>query len=110
VLNAKQAIDDHGEVTIGVTQTDRSVVITVRDTGRGVPASMLDHLFRPSQSSPPGGLGIGLYQCKKIVATYGGTIRLESEEGGGTQMRIELPCRTGGGDREPVTVASPVAG
>lgn len=93
VLNAKQAIDGHGEIEIFLTQTESSMIITVRDTGRGIPASMLDHLFRPSQSSRPGGLGIGLYQCKKIVEAHGGSIRLESQEGKGTEVRIALPVK-----------------
>ncbi|MCP9471943.1 MAG: PEP-CTERM system histidine kinase PrsK, partial [Nitrospira sp.] len=95
VLNAKQAIDGHGEIEISLTQTENSVLIAVRDTGRGIPASMLDHLFRPSQSSRPGGLGIGLYQCKKIVEAHGGSIRLESQEGEGTRVWIELPIGEG---------------
>lgn len=94
VLNAKQAIDGQGEIEISLTQTDNSVLIAVCDTGRGIPASMLDHLFRPSQSSRPGGLGVGLYQCKKIVEAHGGTIRLQSEVGQGTEVQIELPVRT----------------
>ncbi|MCP9450512.1 MAG: PEP-CTERM system histidine kinase PrsK [Nitrospira sp.] len=95
VLNAKQAIDGQGEIEISLTQTENSVLIAVRDTGRGIPASMLDHLFRPSQSSRPGGLGIGLYQCKKIVEAHGGSIRLESQEGEGTRVWIELPLGEG---------------
>lgn len=94
VLNAKQAIDGHGEIEISLTQTENSVLIAVRDTGRGIPASMLDHLFRPSQSSRPGGLGVGLYQCKKIVESHGGTIRLQSKAGQGTEVQIKLPVRT----------------
>lgn len=95
VLNAKQAIDDHGEIEISLTRTEHSVIIAVRDTGKGIPVSMLDHLFRPSQSSRPGGLGIGLYQCKKIVEAHGGSIRLESQEGEGTRVWIELPLGEG---------------
>lgn len=56
-----------------------------------------------------GGLGIGLYQCKKIVEAHGGTIYLQSKEGRGTQVRTELPLRTGG-DREPITAALQVVG
>jgi len=52
---------------------------------------MLESLFRPSQSSRPGGLGIGLYQCKQIVEAHRGTIQIRSEVGKGTQVRIELP-------------------
>ncbi|MEO5630642.1 MAG: XrtA/PEP-CTERM system histidine kinase PrsK [Nitrospiraceae bacterium] len=91
VLNAKQAIGEKGNISIAIEQSNGSVVVTVDDTGSGIPSSMLESLFRPSQSSRPGGLGIGLYQCKQIVEAHQGTIQLRSEEGTGTQVRIELP-------------------
>jgi len=91
LLNARQSIAEQGDISIAVVQSNGSAIITVADTGMGVPPHMLDSLFRPSQSSRPGGLGIGLYQCKKIIETHGGTIQLRSEEGKGTQVRIMLP-------------------
>ena len=91
LLNARQAIAEHGDVLIRLARSNGSAVITVEDTGRGVPPDRLEGLFRPSQSSRPGGLGVGLYQCKKIIEAHGGTIRLRSEEGKGTQVQIALP-------------------
>jgi putative PEP-CTERM system histidine kinase len=99
VLNAKQAIGEKGNISIAIEQSNGSVVVTVDDTGSGIPSSMLESLFRPSQSSRPGGLGIGLYQCKQIVEAHRGTIQLRSEEGKGTQVRIELPIY-----RPPATI------
>ena len=57
VLNAKQAIGEKGDISIAIKQSNGSVVVTVDDTGSGIPSSMLESLFRPSQSSRPGGLG-----------------------------------------------------
>ena len=99
VLNAKQAIGEKGDISIAIKQSNGSVVVTVDDTGSGIHSSMLDSLFRPSQSSRPGGLGVGLYQCKQIVEAHQGTIQLRSEEGKGTQVRIELPIY-----RPPATI------
>ncbi|HKQ36111.1 MAG TPA: XrtA/PEP-CTERM system histidine kinase PrsK [Nitrospiraceae bacterium] len=99
VLNAKQAIGEKGDISIAIKQSNGSVVVTVDDTGKGIPSSMLGSLFRPSQSSSPGGLGVGLYQCKQIVEAHRGTIQLRSEEGKGTQVRIELPIY-----RPPATI------
>jgi putative PEP-CTERM system histidine kinase len=99
VLNAKQAIGRDGTICVTTGQQNGSVVVTIEDTGVGIPASKLSSLFRPSQSSRPGGLGIGLYQCKQIVEAHQGTIRMRSEEGKGTQVRIELPIY-----RPPATV------
>ena len=99
VLNATQAIGEKGDISIAIAQSNGSVVITVADTGRGIPSSMLGSLFRPLQSSKPGGLGVGLYQCKQIMEAHQGTIQLQSEEGKGTQVRIELPIY-----RPPATI------
>lgn len=91
VLNARQAVGRQGNISIGLAQLNGSVVITVDDSGPGIPPAMLETLFRPSQSSRPGGLGVGLYQCKQIVEAHRGTIEVRSEVGKGTQVRIELP-------------------
>ena len=81
VLNAKQAIGEKGDISVAIEQSNGSVVVTVDDTGSGIPSIMLGSLFRPSQSSRPGGLGVGLYQCKQIVEAHQGTIQLRSEVG-----------------------------
>ena len=91
VLNAKQAIGQNGDISIAIDQSNGSVVVTVDDTGTGIPSGMLDTLFRPSQSTKPGGLGVGLYQCKQIVEAHRGTIQIQSEPGKGAQVRIEFP-------------------
>ena len=91
VLNAKQAIGQNGDISIAIDQSNGSVVVTVDDTGSGIPPNMLATLFQPSQSSRPGGLGVGLYQCKQIVEAHRGTIQIRSSPGKGSQVRIEFP-------------------
>jgi hypothetical protein len=91
ILNAKQAIGQEGDISIGIEESGGSLVVTVDDTGCGIPSSMLESLFQPSQSSRPGGLGVGLYQCKQIVEAHRGMIQILSQQGQGTQVRIELP-------------------
>lgn len=91
LLNAKQAVGEEGEVRITLRQLNRVVVLTVEDTGCGIPPERLRSLFHPVQSSRPGGLGIGLYHCRRIVEGYGGMIQIRSVVGQGTNVRIELP-------------------
>ena len=100
ILNAKQAIGQNGDISIVIEQSNGFVVVTVDDTGDGIHSSRLESLFRPSQSSRPGGLGIGLYQCKQIVEAYQGTIQIRSQVGKGTQVRIELPLSRPSESRE----------
>ena len=92
VLNAKQSLVGTGDISVSLAQVDGSVIVTVDDTGSGIPSERLESLFRPAQSSRPGGLGIGLYQCKQIVEAHQGTIQVRSLVGKGTQVRIELPA------------------
>src|SRR4029079_18812696 len=91
ILNARQAITGEGAVAIDVHESKGTVVILFEDTGRGIPSTMLETLFRPSQSSRPGGLGVGLYQCKQFVEAHRGTIQIRSTVDKGTQVRVELP-------------------
>jgi len=67
------------------------VVVTVADTGPGVEPEELRTLFQPFRTTKEGGLGIGLFQCKRILEAHRGTIHIESEVGRGTSVRIELP-------------------
>ncbi|MEE8241286.1 MAG: ATP-binding protein, partial [Nitrospirales bacterium] len=110
VLNARQAVDqgrpqkagEEGEIRITTAQDNGCVVVTVTDTGPGIPAAELQRLFQPFRSSKEGGLGIGLYECKRIIEAHRGVIRVESEEGRGTCVRIELPIATPGEGCEKV--------
>ncbi|HMS82094.1 MAG TPA: PEP-CTERM system histidine kinase PrsK [Nitrospira sp.] len=105
-LNAKQAIDDQGDVRITLVESPEAITITVQDTGCGIPEGRLESLFRPAGSSRPGGLGIGLYQCKQLVEAHGGTIQIRSEVGRGTLVQVQFPLsvRTPG---QPLDVIEP---
>ena len=59
-------------------------------------AKRLQTLFQPFKSTKSNGLGLGLYQCKRIIEEHGGTMRIRSEAGRGTQVRIELPAAVSG--------------
>jgi putative PEP-CTERM system histidine kinase len=105
ILNAKQAIGQNGDISIAIEQLNGSVVVTIDDTGDGIPSNRLDSLFQPSQSSRPGGLGIGLYQCKLIMEAHQGTIQIRSQVGKGTQVRIEFPLSRPFDDREKESIS-----
>lgn len=74
-------------------------VVTVRDSGRGVPEEMLGHIFEPfyrvsiegEESPSDGGSGLGLSISERIVRLYGGSIRAFNATEGGLVVRIELP-------------------
>jgi len=99
ILNAGQAIRGNGAhvgapgaaIRITTQQVNGFVVVTVADTGPGIEPEKLRTLFQPFRTTKEGGLGIGLFQCKRILEAHRGTIHVESEVGRGTRVLIELP-------------------
>lgn len=98
VLNAAHAIPegrlDANEIRITVRphNGDR-VLVTVRDTGSGIPPENLPRIFDPFYTTKPVGVGtgLGLAICHRIVTSLGGEIRVESEVGKGTTVQVLLP-------------------
>jgi two-component system sensor histidine kinase EvgS len=88
----------NGEIVIGCERDTDGVVITVRDTGIGIPAEHLPRIFEmfrqvdSSDRRSYGGAGLGLYIVRKLVEQLGGTICVESESGRGSIFRVQLPA------------------
>jgi signal transduction histidine kinase len=99
--NALKFTRASGRVDVTAERVDGSAVVTVADTGIGIPADELDRLFerffRSSSASAQAipGTGLGLTIAKAIADGHGGSISVESEEGVGTTVRLVLPLATG---------------
>jgi two-component system sensor histidine kinase/response regulator len=95
--NALKFTDSEGSVTISAEQTEDFVELSVSDTGIGISAENLPHLFEikpTSQENGPAGnerTGLGLILCKELIEKNGGAIWCESEIGKGTTVRFTLP-------------------
>lgn len=91
---------DSGKITIGITGNDEVVQIHIADTGNGIPAEDVPHLFQKfyrvdnSATRSVGGTGLGLFICKAIVQLYNGAIWAESKLGEGSIFYINLPRLT----------------
>ena len=93
--NAAEAIDHEGTVTVTLAEEQGHAVISVADTGCGIPEEYQErHLFSPFRSTKKGGWGIGLYQTKQVVENQDGEILVESVEGHGTTFTVRLPLRS----------------
>jgi len=99
VSNAVKFTPAGGSVSVGATvQEDGGIRIEVSDSGIGIPADMIETVFRPFvQLGGPAdrrheGTGLGLPLCRKLIELHGGTIRLESGSGPGTRAVIALPA------------------
>jgi signal transduction histidine kinase len=88
---------DEGKISIGITGDEQVVQFYIKDTGPGIPADDLPHLFQKfyrvdnSATRTIGGTGLGLFICRKIVELYHGRIWVESELGKGSTFFINLP-------------------
>ena len=89
--NALEAMKDGGAVTLTLGSDDDWVSVSVRDTGVGMDAEQLAHLFEPYRTTKEKGTGLGLMISKRIISDHGGTIDAESRPGGGTTFTVRFP-------------------
>jgi signal transduction histidine kinase len=96
--NALRYTPSGGSVTVSAWRESAHVCLTVADTGEGISASDLPHIFErfyrgeKSRNRVTGGAGLGLAIAKGIVRAHGGSIGAESQPGAGTTFRITLPA------------------
>lgn len=96
INNAIEAVPPGGRITIRgeATSGTDSIVLTVADTGRGMPPKIRESLFIAGTiSRKPGGTGLGTKIVKDVVDAHGGQIAVETKEGEGTTFVIQLPLR-----------------
>ena len=91
VMNALQATEKHGTVSINFSAHHTAVRFVVVDSGKGIPKEELNKIFNLYYTTKPNGTGLGLGIVQQIVSQHNGTITVESSEGNGTVFTIELP-------------------
>jgi signal transduction histidine kinase len=96
LINAAQAVDDQGEVTISTKLDGQSVTIMITDNGSGIPEDELTRIFDPFFTTKPvgEGTGLGLSISYGIIVRHGGTIAVVSEVGKGTTFTVRIPVHT----------------
>jgi signal transduction histidine kinase len=93
ILNAIDAIQNNGEITLTTRRQGDEVVVTVADSGPGIPEEHLPKIFEPLFTTKPGGTGLGLAICADILERLGGRIRVHNSPGGGACFVVTLPIR-----------------
>jgi len=93
VTNAIQAMPSGGKLTVEAVKRLDDAVISVIDTGVGIPEHAKPHIFKPLFTTKAKGQGLGLAVVKRLVEGLGGTITFESQEGKGATFIVRLPLR-----------------
>ncbi len=92
LINAREAISEDGVMIVKTSDLGDKVEISVEDNGKGMKREFMEkELFQPFHTTKSSGLGIGLFQSKKIMEAHQGAIFVESEEEKGTKVRLLFP-------------------
>lgn len=90
-LNAIQAMEQGGRLTVRTAVIARTIVISIRDTGVGISEKNLGRIFDPYFTTKSDGTGLGLAMSAKIVEEHGGRMEISSVLGEWTEVRVILP-------------------
>jgi len=93
LVNAGQAIQENGTITLRTKQQGENVCLEITDTGAGIPPEIINRIFDPFFTTKPvgSGTGLGLSITHSIIRKHNGQIEVESQPGKGTTFRITLP-------------------
>ncbi|RKY58819.1 MAG: hypothetical protein DRP96_07890 [Candidatus Neomarinimicrobiota bacterium] len=89
--NALAATPAGGSIEFGLKQQQQTIVITLKDTGIGIPEENLSKIFNLYYTTKPNGTGLGLAHAQQIISEHGGIIHVHSRENEGTTFTITLP-------------------
>lgn len=95
INNSIEAIHSDGEITISLRDGDRHAEIVISDSGKGIPAEILERLghqqITHGKNNPSSGSGLGLKHARSTIESAGGTLTITSKVGIGTMVRLILP-------------------
>ncbi|HXE73003.1 MAG TPA: ATP-binding protein, partial [Candidatus Nitrosotenuis sp.] len=106
VVNARDAMPSGGELTLETSRTEEGqALLAVLDTGCGMDSETLSRAFEPFFTTKPAGVGtgLGLSTTYAVVSQCGGSIRIDSQPGQGTAVRIWLPGGVSEGEEAPAS-------
>jgi len=92
-LNAVESMQGRGRLSLEVNRQNSDVALSVSDTGTGIAAENLPHVFEPFYTGKPNGSGLGLTIAERIVGAHGGRIEIDSEVGRGTRVTLLFPLQ-----------------
>ncbi len=109
IVNAAEASEPGGTVTVTTKGRDREALVAVSDRGRGMPPEVQARAFEPFYTTKPEATGLGLCLAQSIIARHGGTIHIDSAPGCGSTLTLHLPAQQAAG-RSRGAAAAPSTG
>jgi signal transduction histidine kinase len=91
LINAAQAMDDRGRLTVTSSADAGRVRVAIADTGKGIPEETVHRIFKPFYTTKHKGTGLGLTISKRIMDQHGGDIAISSVQGQGTTVTLTFP-------------------
>jgi signal transduction histidine kinase len=91
LINAAQAMNGQGRVTVTIAVPDGQCRVSIADAGPGMPPDVREHAFEPFFTTKSRGTGLGLPLAKRIVDAHGGEIQIDTPSTGGTVVTLLLP-------------------
>lgn len=92
IINAVEACNGQGKITVSASvNNEQNIEITVSDTGKGIPADRLQHIWDPYVTGKAGGTGLGLAIARQAIEAHHGAVEATSTVGSGTQIKFKLP-------------------
>ncbi|HCC69395.1 MAG TPA: hypothetical protein DEP99_05860, partial [Nitrospiraceae bacterium] len=95
-INAIDAIQDEGKITVSTERKNDIVEINFSDTGVGISKEDMEKIFYPFFTTKDKGTGLGLSIAQRIVEEHGGSIIVQSKVGSGTTFKVVLPVKDNG--------------
>lgn len=92
--NARESLSAGGRIHLEASSTDSHIIVSITDTGCGIPFEKQSHIFEAFVTYKPEGTGLGLAISQRIIAAHGGTITLTSTPGEGTTFTVLIPVTT----------------
>jgi len=91
IINAMEAMNYEGRIDILMKRENDFAVVSIKDTGKGIPEAIQKQIFEPFFTTKETGTGLGLAIAYRIIKDHGGVIEFKTEENKGTEFIIKLP-------------------
>ena len=92
ILNAIDAMPDGGRLTLGIRSVGDNTLISIADSGQGIPAEMIERIFTPFVTTKASGTGLGLAKVYSIMESHDGSIECASEKDAGATFSLYIPA------------------